>query len=67
MYLTDILEKIYETNERKAEFVSYDKFIYILEQQNSPRQIDANKFAARRGLEILEEAFSKIKEGMTRC
>lgn len=59
------MEKIYENNNKKVEFISSEDFLYVLEQQNSKEQIDANKLAAKRGLEILEEAFSKIKVGMS--
>lgn len=65
IYLNSILEKIYKNNQKNFEIISADEFIYEIEEPNSLMQIEANKLAAERGLEILEEAFSKIKEGMT--
>lgn len=64
-YLYNIINKIYSEAEKNFSINSAEKFIYELEQINDEEQIKAMEYAAKRALEILEEAFAKIEVGMS--
>lgn len=64
-YITKLFKEIYNNSEVKPKFRSADKLIYALIDTKTSEEICYMKIAARRALEILEEAFKNIKTGMT--
>lgn len=64
-YLTERLQKLYATLNRKVEFCSAEEIVYAFSDRKELNEISKMKIAAQRALEILESAFSKIEPGMT--
>ncbi len=61
--LSKRVKKIY--NEKELKFCSAENIIYALADQKSDQDIEKMKISARRALELIEAAFSKISAGMT--
>lgn len=64
-YIRTMLNNIYTQSQKELVLESAEEYIYSIEQKNTFKEIQASKYAANRALEILEEAFSNIKVGMT--
>jgi len=64
-HIKKLLNSIYVQEQKEVEFKSAEDYIYSIEQRNTNKEIQASQYAATRALEILEEAFSKIRVGMS--